>query len=289
MLLLRCLRHRSRWWRIGALLLFALLWQWSAWPLVDRAYAVTPPPGPLPRVLLVTSLPLDGAPGLTERLHGADARTPALIWLERMTRLRRANRIDAATLATIDVLLLAHPQALAPADLVAIDTWVRGGGRAILLADGLSSWPPPHPLGDPRNPPVTSLLSPIVTHWGLRIDAPAGLESRVEWASDSSERIAFLSAGQLVREEGACAVSSGARIARCPIGRGQALIVADADFLSADLWAGRAHRDAGNARRWQAGNMLWLLDRLYERDAESPALNPRVTPARPVWTVDPAA
>jgi hypothetical protein len=279
----RAVAGRARVWRIAAPVALALAWQWAGWPLVGQAYALRFADDP-PRLLLMTALPLDGAQAIAQRLHGPDRRAPMLVLLDRASRLRRIDRLDSATLTPGDTLLLAHPRALAPAELVALDGWVRDGGRAVILADGLLSWHPAYPLGDARNPPVTSLLTPLLTHWGLRLDAPPGLASRVERVNDAGERLALLSAGRFVREGGTCALSAQGRIARCAIGRGRAVLVADADWLQAALWAGPGAADPFNARRWDAGNALWLLDRLSESNRGfAPAIA-----ARPLWTGDSA-
>ena len=49
---------------------------------------------------------------------------------------------------------MAHPLAQPAEDLVALDDWVRGGGRVLLLADPMLEWPSKRPLGDPLRPPA---------------------------------------------------------------------------------------------------------------------------------------
>ncbi|MFY9350560.1 Gldg family protein [Sphingobium sp.] len=75
-------------------------------------------------------------------------------------------------------LLLAQPRALTPAQMVAIDRWVRGGGRALVLADPMLRWPSDLPIGDRRRPPAVSLLEPLLTRWGFAPGAPESAETR---------------------------------------------------------------------------------------------------------------
>lgn len=244
--------------------LVAIGWNALAWPMVEAAYRIEHSTEPRPRAVWLTSLPIGTLDAASLRADKAQAERdgqedPAMLLLSRTTRDRRVVTVDGAVLADADVLLLAHPPALDPAQLVAIDDWVRGGGRAVVLADGLSSWPPAWPLGDPRNPPVTSLLGPLLAHWGVELDAPEGLaESRVI-VRDSGQRLALLSPGRFQRRDSRCMVRAQGLIAECRIGRGHALLVADADLLAPELWAGRR---GASSLDWRSGNMLWLLDNL---------------------------
>jgi hypothetical protein len=76
------------------------------------------------------------------------------------------------------LLVLAQPRPLSPQENVALDRWVREGGRVLLFADPLLTAPTRYALGDPRRPQDTVLLSPILARWGLRLEfdeaQPAG-------------------------------------------------------------------------------------------------------------------
>ena len=67
---------------------------------------------------------------------------------------------------------MAHPLAQTAENLVALDAWVRGGGRVLLLADPMLEWPSKRPLGDPLRPPPMFMDTGLLAHWGLRLDAP---------------------------------------------------------------------------------------------------------------------
>lgn len=210
-------------------------------------------------------------------MHGASFRAPVLRRLEVIGSITLIDSISDQ-LRPGTLLLLIHPRALEPQQLVAIDAFVRGGGRAMILADGLSSWPTAYPAGDARNPAVTSLLTPLLTHWGLTLDAPDGLRAMAVTHTDSGERLRFFSPGRLHADGRACVVSTGGVIARCAIGAGRAIIVADADWLDADHWRGPAGEGAAHDT---AGNIDWLIGQLRRLAGDNAG---RRAWFHPVWT-----
>ncbi len=160
--------------------------------------------------------------------------------------------IDAASLASLDRLLLAQPRLLAPAELVALDGWVRRGGHVVILADPLLHWPAAGGLTDARRPPLTSLLDPLLTHWGLTLE-PA----HVTPGAPVERRI--LSGGALLQLAGAarftlapdspCATAEGGLFATCRIGAGRAVLAADADWIDDGLWT-LDPTDPRDGRHW---------------------------------------
>lgn len=229
--------------------------------LCDPLYTSAAPDQPA-RIVLVSSLPLSapvadiGAAVRNDALPHA-----AMRWLTHRYVVDRRDVVTPEIAASGRVLVLAHPAALPPASLVSIDGWVRRGGRALILADALSSWPPPYPLGDARNPPITSLLSPLLSHWGLQLDAPVGLAEAPATVRAGRHRLTLFSPGTLANipaAEARCTVHRHGHIADCTIGRGRAVIVADADWLDAAHWAA-----AGTSpQAWHSGNMLWLTEQI---------------------------
>lgn len=124
-------------------------------------------------------------------------------------------------------LLLAQPRALAPAQLVAIDQWVRDGGTILVLADPLLRWPSSLPLGDRRRAPSISQLQPLLHHWGA---APLAIEDReVRRIIDGD--LLTLSGAQLY------AMGDDRRIVhRKRLGRGEVVLLGDADLIDDRLW-----------------------------------------------------
>src|SRR5689334_5358251 len=186
-----------------------------------------------PALLLLTSLPLVFGEGFSIE----DTGSPALKALNARYRVVPISVADRADLAKGKLLLMAHPLAQPAEDLVALDAWVRRGGRVLLLADPMLEWPSKRPLGDPLRPPPMFMDTGLLAHWGLRLDAPdeSGPATRKLGGFD----VLTVSPGQLF---GSCAISGDRLVAHCRIGKGQAAIVADADLLdAASLGSGGAH------------------------------------------------
>jgi hypothetical protein len=232
-------------------------------------------------VTMLSSLPLRwaGQGDLSAMLRRGAADDPALIRLEKTHRVALVDSLAEHVPPAGAVLLLAHPRALPPQDLVAIDAFVRGGGRAVVLADALSGWPAPHPLGDSRNPPVTSLLTPLLDRWGLTLGAAPAGETAALGVDLDGRRLRLFSAGRFEARPPGCATQAGARIVHCRIGAGEAWLVGDADLLFALLWQPLVG-DLAHLRR--ADTMEWLGARLDGEGYRQPFLQPvwiRVKPA----------
>lgn len=180
------------------------------------------PPDQRPTLLLLTSLPI-----VFPDNFSIDApASPALQALETRYDVVPISVTDPGELAKGRLLLMAQPRAQPAEDLVALDAWVRDGGHLLLLADPMLEWPSDRPLGDPLRPPPMFADTGLLGHWGLRLDAPdrRGAAAR----QLGGERIATVSPGSLA---GGCRIAKDWLVAHCRIGKGQATIVADADFL----------------------------------------------------------
>ena len=197
-----------------------------------------------PELHVLTSLPL-----LFEAGFGLEPATG-----EAATFLRDHYRVKAIDLPSQlpqgGVLLAAQPRALPAEELVALDAWVRGGGKLLLLADPLLEWPSERPPGDRLRPPVSFADTGLLIHWGLRLDAP---DRRGLQYYPSNGTIALISPGSLVKLGSDCAVEEGGWMALCRMGQGSATIVADADFLNVE---------AVRAVRGYPSDNLRLIDRL---------------------------
>ena len=200
-----------------------------------------------PELLLLTSLPL----AFGESFSIEAAGSPVLTALEQRYRVKAIPTVSADALKGARLLLMAQPLAQPAEDLVALDRWVREGGRLLLLADPMLEWADARPLGDPTRPPPMFMDTGLLGHWGLRLDAPDQRRDReIELAGRT---VTARSPGSL---HGACALSEDGVVARCTIGKGEALIVADADFLD---WTREAQGQAGRLA------LLAALDRLERR------------------------
>ena len=191
------------------------------------------PPGDRPTLLLLTSLPLVFGEGFSPQ----EAGSAALKALQSRYRVVPISVADPPELARGRLLLMAHPSAQPAEDLVALDQWVRGGGHVLLLADPMLEWPSKRPLGDLLRPPPMFMDTGLLAHWGVRLD-PADKRGP-KTANLAGFKIVTVSPGRL---SGRCSISSDRLVADCAVGRGRAIIVADADFLDvADLGRDGAH------------------------------------------------
>jgi hypothetical protein len=127
-------------------------------------------------------------------------------------------------------LVMAQPRALSPQENVALDAWVRGGGRLLLFADPLLTAESRYAPGDRRRPQDVALLSPILAHWGLRLEFDPDQPAGEQWSSLLGTRVPVNLAGRLVTtgKDRDCTVPGEGLAARCRLGSGVALIVADA-------------------------------------------------------------
>ena len=183
------------------------------------------PAAPLakPTLMLLTTLPLV----FGEKFGLEGGGSPALKALETRYTVTPVGVADAETLKQGRLLLMAHPLAQPAEALVDLDRWVREGGRLLLLADPALEWPSERPLGDVLRPPPAFADTGLLRHWGLRLDAPD--ERGPRQLSLGGHPILTASPGALT---GNCPVSRDRLVAHCRIGKGEATIVGDADFLN---------------------------------------------------------
>ena len=179
-----------------------------------------------PELYVLTSLPLlfDEGFGL------GPAKGEAAVFLRDHYRLKPIDL--PSQLPAGATLLAAQPRALPAEELVALDSWVRGGGMMLLLADPMLEWPSKRPLGDRLRPPVAFADTGLLAHWGLRLDAPE--ERGLKQGQYGDLGIAYDSPGKLTKVGGECELSSDGILASCRLGKGRVSVVADADLLNAD-------------------------------------------------------
>ena len=273
-------RGAARWLRSMLGVAAAIIWVQAMGSTLPYAYGTAPPPTK-PRVALMSALPLGGqmvAFGADARLGTPVAPSPLYAALAREFALRTLSNVAGVT--GDETLLLIQPAALPPPDLVAIDAHVRGGASALILADGLYSAALGHgedgAHGGANAAPVTSLLTPLLLHWGLELDAPDGLVERGAVVHIDGEKLHLFSPGRfrLISSDGACRLFAGGYIADCRIGAGRALLVSDADMVDAAMW-----RAGAGVLAERSGNMRWLAARLGALGGAR-AARPL---ARPIW------
>lgn len=203
-----------------------------------------PSPRPEPPLGLFTSLPIlwSEADGVAGQLAAPAPPHWARAVLEEGRRPVPLDTLLAPE--ALGDLVMAQPRPLEPAENVALDNWVRGGGHLLLFADPLLTAESRFPLGDPRRPADTVLLGPILAHWGL------ALREKGEGGESAGTPFPVRSPGELSALPGApqlCRIEQAGLIAQCRIGKGSALIVADAALL--EPAEGPAAARAGRALR----------------------------------------
>jgi hypothetical protein len=168
--------------------------------------------------------------------------------LSRSFELRPVDVLDPATLALGRTLLLVQPQRLSPGELADLDTWIRRGGRALILTDPMLAWPSELPPGDIRRPPPVGMLAPLLDHWRLTMDPPpqAG-EVEARW---EGRRLLLDSPGRLSSAGAECVVDEGGLTALCRLGLGSARVVADADLMRDSLWERRTAENPAVVGEW---------------------------------------
>lgn len=216
-----------------------------------RSVPATGAPAQKEQLMLLTSLPIVFA----ERLTLDPPPSPVLEALQSRYQVVPINLADAQTLEGNDLLLMAQPQAQPAEVLVELDEWVRRGGRVLLLGDPLLQWPSERPLGDMLRPPLSFADTGLLAHWGLRMRA-ADSAGPVSRSTDAGE-IRTSAPGALIPTKSNCEVTAAGLIARCRIGKGEATVIADADFLDVDSIEG-VNRDSN------LGLLLKELERLEQ-------------------------
>ena len=200
----------------------------AAFALMPREHATQGAPRTAvekPALMVLTTLPLLFPEEFTLQGPGSKALTA----LETRYRVVPIGTTEAASLKEGRLLLLAHPMAQTAEALVDLDRWVRHGGRVMLLADPRLEWPSKRPLGDKLRPPPTFADTGLLKHWGLELAAPG--ETGPQQRQLAGKAILTASSGRLA---GTCEIGGGGFVARCGIGKGRAVIVADADFLNVE-------------------------------------------------------
>lgn len=163
---------------------------------------------------------------------------------------------EATGLGGLDLLLLAQPRALLPQENVALDDWVKRGGHVLLFADPLLTAHSEFALGDKRRPQDVALLSPLLTHWGLSFRFDDQQPSGERAVALLGEAVPVDMAGQLANlPGGGCTILAEGLAAECRLGKGKALVVADAALLDQD----------GAQDEPRAAALAALIDRAFAR------------------------
>jgi hypothetical protein len=202
--------------------------------------------GDRPTLMLFTSLPIYWAEAVD--VAGMIGSQGPPHWARRALEVDHAllplDALDAQALKAGQALLLAQPRPLAPSENVALDAWVRGGGRVLLFADPALTAESKFAIGDTRRPQDIALLSPILARWGLELTFDDSQPLGERLVRDDGTMLPVNLPGRFVLVEGgsACRLAPGGLIARCRIGAGQVTAVADAALLETPRQSGEQVR-----------------------------------------------
>jgi len=156
-----------------------------------------------------------------------------------------AGRNGKLPLPADALLIVAQPRPLSPAENVALDDWVRGGGRVLLFADPLLTSHSAFALGDKRRPQDIALLSPILTRWNLELQFDEAQPFGERKADVLGDAMPVNLPGRFVtRNDRACKIAAEGLAARCRIGAGEVLAIADAALLESGTSGDEPHRRA---------------------------------------------
>lgn len=144
----------------------------------------------------------------------------------------------------IERLAVIQPRGLAPADNVALDNWVRDGGKLLLVLDPMLTGEYDLPLGNPQRPVDSALIPPVVARWGLEVsveDYDVFENGFYEVPIGGSKLVVGHPGTVTVADPDAadCTVLSRGVMARCKVGEGQVVLLADAAAFETAEFAGR--------------------------------------------------
>lgn len=214
---------------------------------------------PAERLGLMTSLPLywplgTGIAALAEGTAAVPWQRAALERAYAIDPLDTLSPIPGLTpdapetdpLAGLDRLAVVQPRGLSPADNVALDKWVRGGGRLLLALDPALTGDYDLPLGDPRRPVDAAPIPPVVARWGLAVAFDEGQAGTVRAEMLAGETLPLALAGTVRIADPAaadCTIAAGGAAARCAVGKGRVTLIADAGIFEHPELAGEDGAD----------------------------------------------
>ncbi len=138
---------------------------------------------------------------------------------------------DRNPIADLERLAVIQPRGLSPQDNVALDKWVRDGGRLLLVLDPQLTGHYAVPLGDPRLPTYAALIPPVVERWGLEVvfdDQQAEQRAVSMPFADEPFELALAGEVRLRSEDIDCELSGERTLAQCKVGEGRVTLLADA-------------------------------------------------------------
>ena len=226
------------------------------------------------KIGLMTSLPIlwGEANGIDEII--SQNPVPAAVYskLQKNHDVQIYNHFDALEKNGLDMFVLAQPRGLTPHEFSALDKWVRAGGKALILADPHLAWPSKFAIGDKRRPLFTTLLSPLFKHWGFELIVEANENIEPQLIDVEGFVVLTAGTGKFVKDQSSpeqtdCLISNNGIVIDCEIGKGRAVVLADADFVDERLWLDETElqsSDPSAEMKSKAGGNIKLLMHLLQ-------------------------
>ncbi|WP_271077148.1 ABC transporter [Aurantiacibacter sp. MUD61] len=204
-------------------------------PVAAQEPAITQADPARPQLALMGTIPIywGEADGMGDLIRGEAHAHWARDVIEEHAQPIPLDYLTPEALAPFNMLLMAQPRGLTAEENVALDAWVRGGGRLLLFADPMMTGESRFHIGDRRRPQDVALLSPILTHWGLELWLDDTQDEGLYHIDPNGDPIPVNMAGtwRSVGEARDCVIEQDDLLARCAIGGGEVLLVADAALL----------------------------------------------------------
>lgn len=134
-------------------------------------------------------------------------------------------------LSGITRLAVIQPRGLSPADNVALDGWVRAGGRLLLVLDPALTGDYDIALGNPRRPVDNALIPAVAARWGLAVSFDEAQEPAVGSANLAGTQLPLALPGRIAVTDPAvsgCTLQANGAAAMCRVGKGRVTLLADA-------------------------------------------------------------
>ncbi|APG62981.1 hypothetical protein LPB140_09470 [Sphingorhabdus lutea] len=217
----------------------------------------------LPPLLLMSSIPMAMGEGDPAMLLSGEAKPyHAFVKLSEDYDVQQIDDLAILKTSKTKIIMLAQPRALSPEELVILDDWIAKGGRALFLADPALAVESKYPIGDKRRPVFTSLLSPLFKHWGLEM--VVSMESGDVELDYQEYQILTQTAGYWTSIKGSsknsiCNIETENWVAICKVGKGHAILLADADLMGDEFLDDAASMLGGNDNMALIINLLKKL------------------------------
>lgn len=152
-----------------------------------------------------------------------------------------ADQPDLDPIAGLHRIAIIQPRGLSASDNVALDRWVRAGGRLLLVLDPALTGEYDLPLGDPRRPVDSALIPPVVARWGLAVSFDEDQAVAVTTARLAETALPLALSGVVAITDPTaadCTLLANGAAARCRVGKGEVTLIADAALFEHQALAG---------------------------------------------------